>query len=130
MHYFLDKAHVRWYKSIKPKKGETNNHTKKVMSLREWIKFCFHLKGYTFKTFGQLHGVKAGTVGIVFTRPYPKMEKLIADTLEVQPWDLWPERYTDGKPNRPNLWYRRKNGLWKRKNKNTTNGFDVNKKEN
>ena len=63
------------------------------MSLREWVKFCLHLKGYTFKSFAQKHGVKSGTLYKVFVRGYPRMEKLLAKELKSQPWELWPDRY-------------------------------------
>jgi lambda repressor-like predicted transcriptional regulator len=104
------------------KNKELNSPQKKIISLREWVKFCLHLKGYALKSFAQRHGITAGTVGVVFSRPFPRMEKLIAETLETLPQDLWPERYDkNGKPNRPNLWYRRKDGLWRPKKRITKN---------
>jgi Ner family transcriptional regulator len=85
-----------------------NTPQKNTVALREWVKFCLHLKGYTLKSFGQRHGVTAGTVGVVFSRPFPRMEKLIADILETPPQNLWPSRYgEDGLPNRENAWYAR-----------------------
>jgi lambda repressor-like predicted transcriptional regulator len=91
------------------------------MSLREWIKFRIRLKGETLRSFGQRHGVTAGSVGVVFYRPYPRMEKLLGDFLETEPWILWPARYTDQKPNRRNRWYGRS------RRKHSMN-FDVNQK--
>jgi Ner family transcriptional regulator len=106
---------------------ETNGSQENTMSVREWVKFRLHLKGYTLRSFGRLHGLTAGSVGVVFYRPYPRMERLIASALEIQPWELWPSRYDENqKPNRPNLWYQRKSGGWKPKAKNTTSKIKVN----
>jgi Ner family transcriptional regulator len=117
MHFFVDKAHVSCYKLIMSKNKELNKPQEKPISVREWVKFCLRLKGYTLKSFGQEHGVTAGSVGTVFGRPYPRMEKLLADALGIEPWSLWPSRYgKDKKSNRPNLWYRRRRGPWKPKN--------------
>jgi lambda repressor-like predicted transcriptional regulator len=96
---------------------------KDIMALREWVKFRLRLKGHSLKSFGRQYGIKAGTVGVVFSRPYPRMERLLADALETQPWELWPDRYgPDHKPNRPNLWYQRKSRAWKPKVKISQRG--------
>jgi len=99
---------------------------KDIMTLREWVKFQLRLNGHSLKSFGRQYRVKAGTVGVVFTRAYPRMEKLISDALNLQPWELWPERYTNEKPNRINHWYRRRFGDypgWKPKHSRKT--FEV-----
>lgn len=104
-------------------KEETNNPREKTAFSRSWIRLNLGLKGFTIQSFAKKHGVKAGTVGKVFSRPYPRMERLIAGTLGLPPAIIWPDRYgDDGKPNRPNLWYRRKSGGWKPKQNITGEG--------
>ncbi len=59
-------------------------------------------------SFAKKHSVKLGTLGVVFLRPYPRMERLIGDTIKIPPEQIWPDRYgADGRPNRFNSWYRR-----------------------
>jgi len=94
-------------------KKETNTPEEKAAFSRSWIRLNLGLKGFTIRSFAKQHGVKAGTVGKVFTVPYPRMERLIAHTLGLAPQEIWPSRYDEnGKPNRPNLWYARKSGVW------------------
>jgi Ner family transcriptional regulator len=103
-----------------------NSSQQNIMSVRAWVKFRLGLKGYTLRSFGQLHGITAGSVGVVFYRPYPRIEQFLADILETQPWELWPDRYNENhKPNRPNLWYQRGRGGWRPKPKNITNEIEV-----
>ena len=96
--------------------GENNKLKENLAFSRSWVRLNLGLKGFTFQSFAEKHGVKPGTVGVVFSRPYPRMERLIADTLGIDPWTIWPERYDSaGRSNRPNLWYLRKSGGWKPK---------------
>lgn len=68
----------------------------------EWIKYQLRLKGYTLARLGREIGVDRCTPGHALRRPYPKMERAIAEKLGMHPMDLWPERYTpDGQSNRP-----------------------------
>jgi Ner family transcriptional regulator len=103
------------YLPMKPKNNPDIKKQNRI--LREWIKFVLSLKGFTLKGLAEKNGVTAGCLGTVFYHPYPKMERIIATALKKRPWDFWPERYDEkGNPNRPNLWYRRKYGLWHSKN--------------
>lgn len=98
------------------KNNDINKSKQKVAFSRSWIKLSLGLRGFTIQSFAKQHGVKPSTVGTVFTRPYPRMERLIADTLGVAPEVIWPDRYDEkGKSNRVNLWYFRKTGIWKPK---------------
>jgi lambda repressor-like predicted transcriptional regulator len=98
------------------KNRESRTARGKATSLRTWIKLNLAPKGFTIQSFAEKHGVKAGSVGVVFSRPYPRMERLIAHTLELAPQEILPSRYDEnGKPNRPNLWHRRGTGGWRPK---------------
>lgn len=69
---------------------------------RAWINFQFHLRGTSVAALAAEHGTVRQAAYHVFTRPYPRMERLIADALGVTPQQLFPERYdADGLPNRP-----------------------------
>lgn len=105
-------------------KEETNAPREKTAFSRSWIRLNLGLRGFTIQSFAKKHGVKAGTVGKVFTVPYPRMERLIADTLGLPPEIIWPSRYDSaGRPNRRNRWYDRG------RRKNNTESFDVNQKK-
>ena len=104
-------------------KKETNTPEEKAAFSRSWIRLNLGLRGFTIRSFARQHGVRSGTVGKVFTVPYPRMERLIAGTLNIPPEDIWPSRYdSTGRPNRRNRWYDRG------RQKNTTGSFDVNQK--
>lgn len=50
-------------------------------------------RGTTLAELGRLHGCKPATAYNVFHRPYPKMERIIAEFLNMKPQDIWPTRY-------------------------------------
>ena len=111
-------------------KTEINNPEERAASLRSWIRLNLGLKGFTIRSFAKKHGVKPGTVAVAFSRPYPRMERLIGDTLGIPPEQIWPWRYDSaGRPNRFNTWYLRGRGLWVRKSNNSGIGVQVNQKK-
>lgn len=90
------------------------NNKSEIRILRGWIKFNLSLKGLTLKDLGEKYNCTS--LCIVFHRPFPRAEKIIADTLNLEPQTLWPDRYdSTGRPNRRNTWYDRKRGGWKPK---------------
>jgi len=93
--------------------------------LRGLLKFTLSAQGLTISDLARVYGITGSSLCNAFYVPFPKAERIIADALNLQPWDLWPERYENGKPNRPNLWYQRKSGGWKSKAKNITNKIEV-----
>lgn len=82
---------------------------RKIYNVRwEQIKTILRARGYLLTDLAQLHGVSPSCFMSVKTKPYPKIERIIAEYLQTNPWDLWPERYDEnGKPNRINRWYLR-----------------------
>lgn len=69
---------------------------------RAWINFQFHMRGTSLAALAAEHGTGRQAAYHAFTRPYPRMERLIADALGTTPQQLFPERYgPDGLPNRP-----------------------------
>ena len=67
---------------------------------REEIKARLRQRGWSFRRIGRYYGYKDHrTPGDVLRRPWPFMEKVIAEILDVSPSTIWPERYTrDGRP--------------------------------
>ena len=100
------------YDVINMKKDIPNSSKK----LRGLLKFSLSTQGLTVSDLASMYGITGPSLFNCFYIPFPKAERIVADALNLQPWDLWPERYTDQKPNRFNTWYRRKYGEWKPKN--------------
>lgn len=68
---------------------------------RAWIVYQVSLTGGSLARVAEDAGVNRQTLYGVFQRPYPRMEKLIADALGLTPQALFPDRYNaDGLPNR------------------------------
>jgi Ner family transcriptional regulator len=58
-----------------------------------WIKHRLELKDFTFGKLAKIYGVTKACFTGVKHRPFPKYERIIADLVGVEPWELWPERY-------------------------------------
>lgn len=68
---------------------------------RAWVIYQLAIRGRSVAAIGQQAGVVRQTIYRVWDRPYPRMERLLADALDMRPQDLFPERYdADGLPNR------------------------------
>jgi Ner family transcriptional regulator len=67
---------------------------------RAWIIWQLSLKNMTCADLAREQGVTRNAVYAAFTRPYPKMEAIIAKALGMAADKLFPERYTNGVPNR------------------------------
>ncbi|WP_321367654.1 helix-turn-helix domain-containing protein [uncultured Desulfuromusa sp.] len=59
----------------------------------EWIKFQLALRRKSFASLGEKAGVSRQCVKSALNKSYPKMERLIADALDMPVEQLWPERY-------------------------------------
>ncbi len=60
---------------------------------REWIKFQLRLRGITLSAIARELGVSRQALGQTLVSAYPRMERAIAAKLEMEPRDIWPERY-------------------------------------
>jgi Ner family transcriptional regulator len=56
--------------------------------------------GWSLRQLSQANGLQPGTLGQALRRPYPRAERIIANTIGVPARELWPERYS--KPSRNN----------------------------
>ena len=68
---------------------------------KEWIKFQLRVRGSSLSALARELGVTRHAPRLALVKPYPKMERAIADKLGLKPMELWPERYDEqGLPNR------------------------------
>ncbi len=68
---------------------------------REWIKFQLRVRGSSLSAIARELEVSRHAPRLALVKPYPRMERAIANKLGLQPQELWPERYDEhGKPNR------------------------------
>ncbi|WP_446807999.1 helix-turn-helix domain-containing protein [Methylomonas sp. 2BW1-5-20] len=80
------------------------NSTKKA-SLEDWhpadIVASLRKAGWSLRKLSVSHGLAPGTLKVALSLPYPNGERLIAQALKLNPWQIWPSRYDrSGKPNR------------------------------
>jgi len=69
---------------------------------REWIKQNLRQRGSSLAQVARDHGVSRDAATLALKKPYPRMERAIAQALGLAPQQLWPERYDEnGQPNRP-----------------------------
>lgn len=83
-----------------------DNYIKQLLSRpdtrRAWVIYQLTLRGESLASIARRKEVSRQAMQKVLTYPYPKMEKVLADFLEIAPQDLFPERYDHktGLPNR------------------------------
>lgn len=68
---------------------------------RAWIIFQLTLKDESLASIARKAGISRQAIWQALVKPYPRAEKIIAESLGVTPQALFPERYNDdGLPNR------------------------------
>jgi len=68
---------------------------------RAWIKYQLELAGFTLSSLARELGVSRHAPKLALDRPYPRMERAIAEKIGFPPHEIWKERYNeDGLPNR------------------------------
>jgi Ner family transcriptional regulator len=79
---------------------------------REEIKAAIRMRGTTLEALSAKHGYSVRAVGLTLVRPWPAVEKIIAEFIGKPPQEIWPERYDAmGLPNRQR---RGKVSTWRR----------------
>ncbi|MFF3704866.1 helix-turn-helix domain-containing protein [Pseudomonas qingdaonensis] len=71
----------------------------------EWIKFQLRVRGTNLADLARQNDLNERAIRNAKHRPYPRVERAIAQALGLQPVQLWPERWnSDGAPlrQRPN----------------------------
>ncbi len=68
---------------------------------RAWIKYQLELAGYSLSSLARELGVSRHAPKLALDRPYPRMERAIAEKIGIAPHEIWTERYDEnGLPNR------------------------------
>jgi len=66
------------------------------------IKSGLEKRGLSLRRLSINAGYHERSAQVALDRPWVKVEKLIASSLDVDPWEIWPERYDDfGRPVQP-----------------------------
>lgn len=79
--------------------------TSKKPAAKGWhpafILYHLRLKGLSLRKVAVRAGYAAGSAESPIRRPWPAMERAVADAIGVHPNEIWPERYeADGSPKR------------------------------
>lgn len=95
--------------------------TTKKPARQDWhradIKAALERKGWSLRRLSSHHGFAPGSLNAVLHKPWPRAEQLLAETLGVPPYRIWPSRYhRDGAPKSG----RGARGLGRRKAKRST----------
>ena len=72
---------------------ESSSIPKDPVQRNEWIKFQLRIRGTSMSELARRLGVTRQAVRNALTTPYPKMERVIAQELQLEPEVIWPERY-------------------------------------
>jgi Ner family transcriptional regulator len=68
---------------------------------REDIKAAIRKRGKTLEALSEEAGYSKSAVGMTLRKPWPAVEKIIADFIGKKPLEIWPDRYDAlGRPNR------------------------------
>jgi Ner family transcriptional regulator len=85
--------------TIKPKKPARQDWH------RADIKCALAKKGWTLRQLALHHDYCGHYFNMVFNHKHFNAQRIIAETIGVKPWDIWPSRYeADGTPLRKNAW--------------------------
>ena len=107
--------------SLMSRKGRPPERILKDPKKRQaWVIYQISLQGRSLAEVARNAGVRRQTLYQAFHRFYPRMEKIIAEALDLEPKALWPERYdANGLPVRRLGRPKKKSTVMTRKN-NTT----------
>lgn len=59
------------------------------------IKCALEKKGITLSKLSRENGLSGDTLRNVFSRKWPKGEKIVAEAIGVKPQEIWPSRYPE-----------------------------------
>lgn len=63
------------------------------------IKGALEKRGWTFARIARMYGYQITSTPDVLRRRWPVVERIVADIIGVEPWEIWPNRYDDqGRP--------------------------------
>ena len=67
----------------------------------EWIKFQLRIRGSSMSQLARDLGVTRQAVRNALSSRYPRMERVIAAEIGLNPATIWPERYCNDYPEQP-----------------------------
>jgi Ner family transcriptional regulator len=59
----------------------------------EDVKAAIRKRGVGLYELSRRHGYVGAAIGIALRRPWPRLERIIADFIGVPPQEIWPDRY-------------------------------------
>lgn len=63
------------------------------------VKAALEKAGTNLHQLGQKHGYAKWSMYDVFKKPCPRLERIVAAALGLEPWEIWPSRYdANGRP--------------------------------
>ncbi|MEO5341076.1 MAG: helix-turn-helix domain-containing protein [Magnetococcus sp. MYC-9] len=72
------------------------------------IKAALERRGWSLRRLGLANGYSSGSAKKVLRNAWPQMEWIVANTLAMKPWEIWPDRYPNGPVHPPSSGSRRK----------------------
>lgn len=86
------------------------HNPKKTPPPSDWhnadIQAALKKRGWTLRKLSQAHGYEASAAAHAFRRSWPRIERIIAHVIGVEPWEIWPSRYDED--HRPVIGVRRR----------------------
>jgi Ner family transcriptional regulator len=73
----------------------------------EDVKAAVRKRGGTLTALSRENGYAASAAGIALRRSWPALERIVADFLGLEPWAIWPTRYTADQKPKCRRWQRR-----------------------
>ncbi|MBA2410295.1 MAG: helix-turn-helix domain-containing protein [Gammaproteobacteria bacterium] len=78
----------------------TNNSIRPKKPVREdWhpadVVAAVRKAGFSLRALSREHGFAGGGLSNALRTQWPRAERIIADAIGVEPWDIWPSRYDD-----------------------------------
>jgi len=69
---------------------------KQISDWHPWdVKAALGKKGYTLTRVAVENGYKKSSPYDVLRKQWPAMERIFADIIGVEPWEIWPSRYDE-----------------------------------
>ena len=73
-------------------------HRQKKAGHADWhpadIVCALRKAGWTYRQLSIHHGYHENALASVMARPWPHAQRLVADAIGVEPWEIWPSRYS------------------------------------
>lgn len=83
--------------------------------LKAWVLYQLQIRGLSFAEIARRNGnARRDLPRMAFDMPYPKWEKIVAAAIDMEPEELWPERYAKRAARKSTKTFRRAESTRKR----------------